>query len=81
MKIKRNIKGEEVEFELTQDELYEASREVKINFYLGELQASFPQIKEKDRMGVAEDAYWKYCKIEGLTEYEALELAVEEYKK
>lgn len=32
-------------------------------------------------MGVAEDAYWKYCKIEGLTEYEALELAVEEYEK
>lgn len=27
MKIRRNIKGEEVELELTQDELYEASRQ------------------------------------------------------
>lgn len=51
MIIKRNIKGEEVELELTQDELYEASREVKINFYLGELQASFPPDKRKRQNG------------------------------
>ena len=66
----------------------DAAKQNQIDFYIDELEHHF-DIPEKDIKDIAERAYECYCKsgspgygwAEGLTEYEALEMAVEEYEK
>ena len=84
MKIKRMINGEEVEIELTSDEIGEAHKVFITSWMREEILNSADTKKvltEKEAEIVAEMAYDKYNKCEGLTEYEALEQALEEYEK
>ena len=64
----------------------EAHRQEQIDFYIDELHDNF-DVPEEDIEDIAERAYECYCKsgspgygwAEGLTEYDALEMAVDEY--
>lgn len=72
--------------EIQDKKLIEAIKNSQIDFYVDELEENY-DIPEEDIQDVAERAYECYCKsgspgygwAEGLTEYEALEMAVDEY--
>lgn len=82
MKISREIgMGVNIQIELTDYELLQAVKEVRINFYISELEESFSDIPEMNRECIAENANDIYLNKEGYTEYEALEEAVDDYRK
>ena len=80
MKIKRIIDGKEYEFELTNDEIYEAHRQFRFDWIICVIEEDFvKEVFSGDRADVAERAYDIYCDREGVTEYEAIGMAVQEY--
>lgn len=83
----RAVTEEEYE-EIKDKKLWEARKKTQVDFYIDELEDNF-DIPEEDIPEVAERAYECYCKsgspgygwAEGLTEYEALEMAVDEWEE
>lgn len=78
MKIKRVINNEEIEIELTSDEIANAHKEHVTNFMQSELENTFgysPDVATK----LAELAYEEYTKGNGLTEYECIEKITNTY--
>lgn len=80
MKIKRVIGGKKVTIELTDEEIFQANTEFVTRFMRDTLIKDFGVSDEKaDELAVA--AYKKYCEGNGLTEYECIEVAVDDWKK
>lgn len=78
MEIKRVINGEEIAIKLTSEELAQANAEFVTEFMRNKLIEDFGVSEEKaDELSNA--AYDKYCKGDGLTEYECIEAVVEEW--
>ena len=74
MKIIRDNK----EIELTYQELYEAHKEFIVLYMQGELESSF-DIPKADSIKVAEKAYDIYSDGDGLSQYESMQKAADEY--
>ena len=83
----RAVTEEEYE-EIKDKKLWEARKKTQVDFYIDELEDNF-DVPEDQIPEVAERAYECYCKsgspgygwAEGLTEYEALEMAVNEWEE
>lgn len=70
------------EFQLTYNELCEAHKEFVINWMADAVSEELENSNLSNEMvrELAEDAYFLYSKGDGLTEYEAVQFTVEEYK-
>ena len=77
MKIERIINGEKIIIELTSEELSKANAEFLMNFFESEITCKFKL--EDDAEKIAKMAHNIYVEEEGLTEYEAIEEAVNEF--
>ena len=78
MKIKRIVNGKERIFALTQEELEQAHEEFVKSFMATTLQNDFG-LEKSDAEEVADKAYEFYCEGDGLTEYECIQKAYDEY--
>lgn len=78
MKITRVINGINIDIELTPEEMQEAHMQVIVDFMKSELMTNFAY-EEEIATKIAKDAYSKYSTCDGLTEYECIEQAVDEY--
>ena len=78
MKIKRIVNGKERIFTLTEEEMQQAHDEYVINFMVTTLQNDF-DLEKSDAEEVADKAYEFYCEGDGLTEYECIQKAYDEY--
>ena len=69
--------------EIKEKKLWEARKKTQVDFYISELEMNFDEVAEEDINEIAERAWEMYCgkEGEGLTEYETLEKAVDEYEK
>ena len=78
MKIERIVNGKKRIFTLTHEELGQAHEEFVKNFMATTLQNDFG-LEESDAEEVADMAYEFYCEGDGLTEYECIQKAYDEW--
>jgi len=81
MKIKRIVGNQEMEFELTHEEIAQANAEFITDWMISVLLDNNSEMSEEEAQEYGQAAYELYCEGTGYTEYECVEKMAEQYKQ